>query len=103
MAASSESEVIAQQVSAISSRLSAVEARLDEIDTVIGRLERAALTTGRALREISRHWDAVYDAMRRTEEPERGTAIRTRASARLSRATIARSDSARNDDQARDV
>ena len=29
------------------------------------RLEEAALTTARALGEVSRHWDAVYDAMRR--------------------------------------
>jgi hypothetical protein len=72
MAASSESEVIAQQVSAINSRLSAVEARLAEIDAVIGRLEGAALTTARALQEISRHWDDVYEAMRRAEEPDVG-------------------------------
>ena len=72
MAASSESEVIAQQVSAISGRVSAVEARLAEIDTVIGRLEGAAIATSRAMEEISRHWDAVYEAMRRPEEPDVG-------------------------------
>jgi hypothetical protein len=65
MAATSESEVIAQQVSAISGRL---EARLGEIDKVIVRLEGAALTTARALQEISHHWDAVYEALRREEE-----------------------------------
>ena len=31
------------------------------------RLEDAALTTARAMQEISTHWDAVYDAMRRHE------------------------------------
>ncbi len=31
------------------------------------RLEEAALTTARALQEISGHWDAVYEAMRREE------------------------------------
>ena len=31
------------------------------------RLEQAALTTARALAEISGHWDAVYEAMRREE------------------------------------
>ena len=72
MAASFESEVIAQQVSAVSGRVSAVEARLAEIDTVIGRLEGAALTTARALQEISRHWDDVYEAMRRAEESDVG-------------------------------
>lgn len=68
MTASSESEVIAQQVSAVSVRLGAVEARLDEVDRVVARLEGAALTTARALQEISQHWDAVYEAMRRPEE-----------------------------------
>ena len=29
------------------------------------RLEEAALTTARALGEVSHHWDAVYEAMRR--------------------------------------
>ena len=72
MAASSESEVIAQQVSAISDRVSAVEARLAEIETVIGRLEGLAIATARAMEEISRHWDAVYEAMRRAEEPDVG-------------------------------
>jgi hypothetical protein len=32
---------------------------------VNARLEEAALTTARALGEVSHHWDAVYDAMRR--------------------------------------
>ena len=70
MAASSESEVIAQQVSALSGMVAAVEARLGEIDKVIARLEGAALTTARALQEISHHWDAVYEAMRRPEESD---------------------------------
>ncbi len=35
-------------------------------------MEDAALTTARALGEVSRHWDAVYEAMRRAEtiDPE---------------------------------
>ena len=36
-----------------------------EVERVNARLEEAALTTARALGEVSRHWDAVYDAMRR--------------------------------------
>jgi hypothetical protein len=35
---------------------------------VNARLEEAALSTARALGEVSRHWDAVYEAMRREEE-----------------------------------
>ena len=44
MGASSESEVLAQELSSI-----------------------AAETTARALEEVSSHWDAVYRAMRRAE------------------------------------
>ena len=72
MAARSESEVIAEQVSALSDRATAIEARLGEIDNVIVRLEGAALTTARAMQEISHHWDAVYEAMRRAQEPDVG-------------------------------
>jgi uncharacterized coiled-coil protein SlyX len=69
MAASSESEVIAQQLSALGARITRVEARLAEVDAVIARLEGAALTTARSMQEISQHWDAVYEAMRRAEQP----------------------------------
>jgi hypothetical protein len=34
---------------------------------VNARLEEAALTTAPCLGEVSRHWDAVYDAMRRAD------------------------------------
>jgi hypothetical protein len=67
MAARDDSEVIAQQLSALGARIKRVEARLDEVDPVIARLEGAALTTARSMQEISQHWDAVYEAMRRTE------------------------------------
>jgi uncharacterized coiled-coil protein SlyX len=68
MTASSESEVIAQELSALGVRIARLEARLAEVDPVIARLEGAALTTARAMQEISKHWDAVYEAMRRNEE-----------------------------------
>ena len=42
--------------------------RMAEVEKVNARLESAALTTARALQEVSRHWDAVYEAMRREEE-----------------------------------
>ena len=38
-----------------------------EVEKVNARLEEAALTTARALAEISAHWDAVYEAMRRVD------------------------------------
>ena len=41
------------------------------IEAVDARLEEAALTTARAMAEVSRHWDAVYDAMRRADRIDR--------------------------------
>jgi len=72
MANSSESEVIAQQVSALGRKVEVIEIRLGEIDKVTTRLEGAALTTARALEEIAQRWSAVYDAMRREEDPDVG-------------------------------
>jgi uncharacterized coiled-coil protein SlyX len=67
MGASSESEVLAQELSNISDRIAALETRLAEVEVVIERLEAAAETTARGMEEISSHWDAVYRAMRRAE------------------------------------
>jgi uncharacterized coiled-coil protein SlyX len=67
MSASSEGEVLAQELSDIASKMVALETRVTEIETVIQRLEAAAATTARALEELSTHWDAVYRAMRRAE------------------------------------
>jgi len=58
----------------------AVEARLAEIDRVIGRLEAASLTTARALQEISKHWSAVYEALRREEDQDLGQQLHSEAS-----------------------
>ena len=63
-------ELVAQQVSDLLQKIAALEARLDAAEKVGARLEVAALTTSRSMQEISHHWDAVYEAMRRTEEPE---------------------------------
>jgi hypothetical protein len=67
MSANSESEVLAQQLDSIGSKLVAVETRLAEVEKVIQGLEAAALTTARAMEEISSHWDQVYRAMARAE------------------------------------
>jgi hypothetical protein len=64
-----EAELIAQEVSGLAERISVLERRLDEVEKVNARLEQAALITARALQEISGHWDAVYEAMRREEAP----------------------------------
>jgi outer membrane murein-binding lipoprotein Lpp len=58
-------EVIAQQVSTLGDRVSALERRMDEVEKVNARMEEAALSTARALAEISDHWDQVYEAIRR--------------------------------------
>jgi hypothetical protein len=67
MGASSESEVLAQELSNIADRVGALETGLRDVEAVIARLEAAAETTARALEEVSSHWDAVYRAMRRAE------------------------------------
>jgi predicted nuclease with TOPRIM domain len=69
VSASGESELIAQELSGLGQKLVEFEQRLTEVEKVNARLEVAALTTSRALKEVSQHWDAVYEAMRRVEEP----------------------------------
>jgi hypothetical protein len=68
-----DAEMIAQELSALGQKLDDVEKRLSGVEKVNARLEDAALTTARALGEISGHWDAVYEAMRRkdgSQEPQ---------------------------------
>lgn len=62
-----ESEVLARELDSLGNKLRAVESRLTELEQVIEGLEAAALTTARALEEVSTHWDQVYRAMRRAE------------------------------------
>jgi hypothetical protein len=71
MATRDEGEVIATELSVLGHKFVDLEARLDELETVIRRLEEAALTTARALSEVSTHWDAVYEAMRRKDDANR--------------------------------
>ena len=67
MDVNTESELLARQLDSVGSKILALETRVVEVETVIKRLEAAALTTARALEEVSSHWDAVYRAMRRAE------------------------------------
>jgi uncharacterized coiled-coil protein SlyX len=67
MSASSESELLAQELEAVGNRIRDLETRLAEVEAIITRLEAAAETTARALNEVSSHWDQVYRAMRRAE------------------------------------
>ena len=65
-------EVVAEELSQSSrKRWPGLEGELAEVERVNARLEEAALTTSRALGEVSRHWDAVYDAMRRANKIDR--------------------------------
>jgi hypothetical protein len=70
-------ELIAQKLSALSETVSRQEnrtsdllERMAEVEKVNARLEEAALTTARALQEISGHWNAVYEAMRRKDSSQ---------------------------------
>jgi hypothetical protein len=67
-------ELIAQELSGLAERVTRLEnrmadvlTRLADVEKVNTRLEGAALNTARALEEISRHWEAVYEAMRRKD------------------------------------
>jgi hypothetical protein len=60
-------EIVAQELSRLGEKMREFDQRLVEVERVNARLEDAALTTARALAEIARHWDAVYEAMRRAE------------------------------------
>jgi uncharacterized coiled-coil protein SlyX len=66
-AGSNESEVLAQELESLGQKIQAFETRLAEVERIIRDLEAAALTTARAMEQISSHWDAVYRAMRRAE------------------------------------
>jgi hypothetical protein len=58
-------EVLAEELSKLDEKWRDLEERVAEVERVNARLEEAALTTARALGEVSHHWDAVYEAMRR--------------------------------------
>jgi hypothetical protein len=65
-----DAEMIARELSALGHKLDECDQRLAAVEQVNARLEEAALTTARALAEISGHWDAVYEAMRRKDESQ---------------------------------
>ena len=62
--------MIAQELSGLGGKLEELDRRLSAVEKVNSRLEEVALTTARALAEISGHWDAVYEAMRRRDESQ---------------------------------
>jgi len=79
-------EVVAEELSKLAEKWRELEQRVAEVERVNARLEEAALTTARALGEVSRHWDAVYDAMRRADRiDEEITSERDHAASRARR------------------
>jgi hypothetical protein len=64
-------EDIAAELRGLAEKVADLRERMNEVEKVNARLEGASLATSRALGEISRHWDAVYEAMRRKEDPTR--------------------------------
>lgn len=79
-------EVIAQELSDLAEKIQALADRVSEVKRVNARLQDAALTTACALAEVSRHWDAVYDAMRRAEAVDSEASFeRDNAAARVRR------------------
>jgi hypothetical protein len=67
-----DSEILAQEVSAISEKVAGLERRMAEVERVNSQLEQAAVITARSMKEISGHWDAVCEAMRRAEKADLG-------------------------------
>jgi hypothetical protein len=61
---------VSSQVKDLESRVSGLLTRMTDVEKVNARMEEAALTTARALAEISGHWDAVYEAIRRKDRSE---------------------------------
>jgi hypothetical protein len=66
------SELLAQELSGLGDKVRSLDGRTAEIEKVNAQLEDAAQIMARALNEVSRHWEAVYEAMRREEavDPE---------------------------------
>jgi hypothetical protein len=63
-------EAIARELSNLAEKIRTLEDRLAEAEHVNAQLEDAASTMARALSDVSRHWNAVYEAMRRAERTD---------------------------------
>jgi hypothetical protein len=60
---------LGERVSHLGNRMADVLSRITDAEKLSAHLEEAALRTARALEEVSGHWDAVYEAMRRKGAP----------------------------------
>jgi hypothetical protein len=79
-------EVVAEELSKLAEKWRELEMRVAEVERVNARLEEAALTTARALGEVSHHWDAVYEAMRRERVEDEISSERDHDAAKARRA-----------------
>jgi len=70
VAGRSEVEMVAQEMHRLAEEVRSLQERVRDVEKVNARLEVAALTTARSLQEISAHWNALYEAMRRVETTE---------------------------------
>jgi hypothetical protein len=78
-------QVVAEELSQLGEKWRDLEQRVAEVEKVNARLEEAALTTARALGEVSHHWDAVYEAMRRGRVEDEVSSERDHAAAKARR------------------
>ena len=83
-------EVVAEELSKLADKWHDLEMRLAEVERVNTRLEEAAMTTARAMAEISHHWDAVYDAMRRGRVEDEISSERDHDAAKARRGEVQR-------------
>jgi len=65
-------EVVAEELSQLAERMRGLEERLAEVERVKHASRGSGPDHRPALGEVSRHWDAVYDAMRRADRIDRG-------------------------------
>jgi hypothetical protein len=78
-------DIVAEELSKLGEKWRDLEERVAEVERVNARLEEAALTTARGLGEVSHHWDAVYDAMRRNRVEDEITSERDHGAAKARR------------------
>jgi hypothetical protein len=78
-------DMVAEELSKLGEKWRDLEERVAEVERVNARLEEAALTTARGLGEVSHHWDAVYDAMRRNRVEDEITSERDHDAAKARR------------------
>jgi ABC-type transporter Mla subunit MlaD len=60
-------ELVARNVNDLNATVAGLNRQLDAMEQTSARLQETALDTAHTLSRITQRWDAVHDAMRRTE------------------------------------